>query len=287
MRKFLPVFAVAGTVLTWAAAFPAIRYCLRELAPLPLASMRFSLAALVALIWLAWFRPKLPSYRDLAIIAFCGALGIAAYNMLLNSGQTTVSPGAASFIVNTQPLFMVLLAFFFLGEKQNPWGWLGAALGFGGVALIASGQPGGLSFGMGASLIVGAALCAAIFSVLQRPLLARLGALQVTSLAIVSGALVLTPWLSAGVEATRQASFGTVGVLVFLALAPAWIGQICWSYAIKAYGAARAGLFLFLIPPCAILISWLFLGERPELVTLAGGALSISGVALVNTLGRR
>jgi drug/metabolite transporter (DMT)-like permease len=284
--KIWPACAIATTVLTWASAFPAIRYCLRELPPLPLASLRFTLAAVVALLWLAWSRPSIPSRRDLGMIVVCGALGIAAYNMLLNSGQTTVSPGAASFIVNTQPLFMVFLAVLFLGERLNVWSWLGAAIGFSGVALIASGQPGGLSFGTGASLIVAAAFCAAIYSVIQRSLVSRLGALQFTSLVIIAGALLLAAWLPAGIEAIRQASAGTIFALLFLAIVPAWIGLVCWTISIKFFGAARAGLFLFLIPPCAVLISWIFLGERPELVTLLGGSITITGVALVNLMGR-
>ena len=51
----------------------------------------------------------------------CGFLGIALYNALLNTGEQTVSAGAASFIVNTLPIFTALLAAVFLGERFNRW----------------------------------------------------------------------------------------------------------------------------------------------------------------------
>lgn len=283
----MPALAVAGTVLSWAASFPAISLALREMHPLPLASIRFALAALLALAWLAWKRPKGMSGRDYGVVAICGILGIALYNMLLNSGQATVSAGAASFIVNTQPLFMAALAVVFLKENFNRWSWVGAGLGLGGVATIASGQPGGFAFGAGAMLILGAAICAAVFSILQRPLFTRRDPIHVTALVLIAGAIALIPWLPAGWSQVLAASPATMGAVVFLAVAPAAIGQTCWTYALKSFGAARAGQFLYLIPPCAVALSWLMLREAPLPTTLLGGAMALAGVILVNTWGRR
>lgn len=287
MTNVLPALAVAGTVISWAASFAAIGLALREMQPLPMASIRFALASLLAIAWLFWRRPPRFAGRDLVMILICGALGIASYNVLLNSGQATVSAGAASFIVNTQPLFMVGLAVIFLKERFGIWAWAGALLALGGVAVIASGQPEGMTFGAGAMLIVGAALSAAIYSVLQRPLLARYDSISVTAAVIIAGTIALLPWLPAGVNQFAAGSASTVGAVLFLAIAPAAIGQTCWTYALKSFGAARAGQFLYLIPPCAVLFAWAGLGEVPALTTLIGGALALGGVITVNTLGRK
>ncbi|CAN7715364.1 DMT family transporter [Rhizobium sp. LjRoot98] len=283
----LPALAVAGTIISWSASFAAIGISLRELEPLPMASVRFALASFLALGWLLWQRQFRFPTRDLFVILICGVLGIAAYNMLLNLGQASVSAGAASFIVNTQPLFMVGLAVVFLKERFNAWAWCGALLALSGVAVIASGQPGGLVFGAGTILIVGAAASAATYSVLQRPLLARHNPLSVTAAVVLAGTVALCPWLPAGLEQLAAASQATVGAVVFLAVAPAAIGQSCWTYALKHFGAARAGQFLYLIPPCAMFFAWAGLGETPETRTLLGGALALGGVLAVNTLGRR
>lgn len=260
---------------------------LRDVAPLPLASIRFALASLLAIAWLVWRRPPRTNGSDLVIVAISGVVGIALYNMLLNSGQATVSAGAASFIVNTQPVFMAILAVLFLREAFNRWSWIGTALGLAGIAMIAWGQPGGLSFGAGSSLILGAALCAAAYSTMLRPLFARSDPMDVTAMMMICGALALLPWLSDGVRQTSAASADVVAAVVFLAVAPAAIGYACWTYAIKSFGAARAGQFLYLIPPLATLLAWAGLGETPGWTTLLGGALALSGVVLVNTWGRR
>lgn len=285
--RLLPVLAVLGTIATWAGSFPAIGIALRELDPLPLAAIRFALASLLAFGWLAWRRPARMARRDFGVVAVCGILGIAAYNMLLNTGQATVSAGAASFIVNTQPLFMAILAVLFLREAHNRWSWIGSALGLVGVGTIAWGQPGGLSFGAGTSLVLGAAICAAAFSVLQRPLFARYDPLHVTSLVLIAGAVALLPWLPAGIAQAAAASDSSVAAVLFLAVAPAAIGQTCWAYVIRAFGAARAGQFLYLIPPFATLLAFGLLGEIPGAVMLLGGTLALLGVVVVNTWGRR
>ncbi|WP_342364204.1 DMT family transporter [Terrarubrum flagellatum] len=282
----LPGLAVFGTVLTWAASFPAIGYALREIEPLPLASVRFAMAAILAGLLLAWRRPRMLSLRDNGVVLICGVLGIALYNVLLNSGQTTVSAGAASFIVNTQPLFMAVFAVFFLKETFSRWSWLGAALSFAGVAIIGSGQPGGFSFGAGSSLIIAAAACAAAYSVLQRPLFTRAAPMDITAFVLITGALALLPWLASGLNQAMNARPDTLFAVTFLAIAPALIGQTCWTYALKSFGAARAGQFLYLIPPASVLLAWFLLGEAPQWCTLAGGVLALSGVLIVNTWGR-
>jgi Permeases of the drug/metabolite transporter (DMT) superfamily len=283
----LPALAVAGTVLTWASSFPAIGLGLTGFDPLPMASVRFSLAAIVAIAWLVWGRSPKFSRRDLGVLAISGVIGIALYNILLNLGQTTVSAGAASFIVNSQPMFMAVLAVIFLKEAFNRWAWLGTMIGFLGLATIAWGQPGGLHFGAGSSLILGAAVAASVFSVLQRPLFARVEPLTVAAAVLLAGAIALLPFLPRGIEQFSQAAPDARYAVIFLAIAPSVIGQASWSYAIRHFGAARAGQFLYLIPPLATLIAWLLLGERPLLTTIVGGIATIAGVVIVNTRGRR
>ncbi|GAP64831.1 hypothetical protein MBSD_n0113 [Mizugakiibacter sediminis] len=40
--------------------------------------------------------------------------------------------------------------------------------------------------------------------------------------------------------------------------------------------------FIYLSPPIALLIGWLWLGERPDALTLLGGAITVGGVVLAN-----
>jgi drug/metabolite transporter (DMT)-like permease len=284
--SFAAYAAIAFTVLSWASAFPMIRVGLRELAPIPLASARFAIAAILIVAWLAWKRPPRPSASDALRIFLCGLAGIALYNITLNTGQQTVSAGAASFIVNTAPILTALLALFFLGERFTIWGWIGTVISFGGIAIIASGQPGGLTFGAGTTFILGSAICTASYFVLQKPLVAKYGAMPCAAYTMLIGALLLSPWLPSAATTLTTASHTTIGAVIALAVFPAALGYATWTFALGYFGAARASNFLYLIAPVATALAFAFAGEIPNAQTLIGGALSIAGVIIVNTRGR-
>jgi drug/metabolite transporter (DMT)-like permease len=278
--------AVAFTVISWAAAFPWIRIALNELAPIQLASARFAIAAILIVAWLAWTRPPLPSRSDALRMFLCGLAGIALYNFFLNTGQQTVAAGAASFIVNSAPILTALLALIFLGERFTVWGWIGTIISFCGIGVIASGQPGGLSFGAGSIFILCAAVCTGSYFVLQKPLVAKYGAMPCAAYTMLIGALLLSPWLPGATMTLTTASQTTIGAVVALAVFPAALGYATWTYALGYFGAARASNFLYLIAPVATALAFFFTGEIPNIQTIAGGALSIAGVIIVNTRGR-
>jgi drug/metabolite transporter (DMT)-like permease len=284
----LAASAVAFTVLVWASAFPLIRVAVRELAPLPLAAVRFAIAGALFVVWLAWARPRLPSLADSARFALCGLVGIALYNGLLNAGERTVSAGAAAFIINAVPMLTAILATAFLRERISTVGLAAMLTSSAGVVLIALDQPGGLSFGTGATMVLGAAACQATYFALLRPLVTRYGALQCTAYTFLAGALLLSPWFADGAAALASASVSraTIAAVVALGVFPGALGFVTWSYVLGQFGAVRATNFLYLVPPLATCLAVVLAGEFPGLRTLFGGAIAVAGVILFNARGR-
>ena len=129
--------AVALTVTLWASSFPAIRVALGAFSPGELAALRYLIASAALALYVVLRRPGWPMRGDLPRIGLTGVLGIAAYNLLLNTGELTVDAGTASFIVNTVPVFTAVFGLVFLYERFRAWGWIGMALSFAGVAVIA------------------------------------------------------------------------------------------------------------------------------------------------------
>jgi drug/metabolite transporter (DMT)-like permease len=278
MPPWKAYLAVATTVLVWAGSITGTKIGLEAIGAPELAALHFVVAAIPAALWLMISRQPWPKPVDGLRFAVCGAIGIALYNLLVNAGQLTVSPGAAGFIINTAPVFTALLAAAFLHEQFGLRGWLGTAICVGGVAIIAVGQPGGLRLGTGATWLVLAAICDAVLIIMQRPLIKRYGAARATAYTLMAGGLWLSPWLWSGVSEFVAAPMRNRVAVLYLGLAAGSIAYGTWFYALGKLGASRAAVFLYLISPIAMLIAFLIYRDRPTASMLVGGACTLTGV---------
>src|SRR5262249_55251625 len=74
-----------------------------------------------------------------------------------------------------------------------------------------------------------------------------------------------------------------IAEIIYLGIFPAAVAYLTFAYATKKLPAARVMSFLYLVPPLAMLLAWIYLSERPTLTSLLRGALAIPRVAIVNT----
>ena len=283
---FIGLAAVLITIIFWSSAFVVIRVCLGPLTPIELAAARYVPAGLIALVYLIIKRP-MPDLPDFIRLTIAAVLFIACYAVLLNIGETTVPAGPASFIINTMPVFTALIATFALGERFGRWGWIGTAISFAGVALIAAASKDGFKFDINAFLIVGAALCSAIASVIQKPILSRMPALSVTAWILFIGSIPLFPAIPATIRALETVPAVVGWSVAYLVIVPTVISYVTWAVALKRFSAARATNFLYGVPPLATLIGFVWLGETPSVIGAAGGIMAILGVVVVNVMRKR
>src|ERR1700686_3895481 len=152
------VVALTFTLIVWASAFAGIRAGLRGYSPANLAVLRFLIASTVLAIYAAIAHFRRPESRDIPGLVVTGAIGITFYNLALNYGETRVTAGAASLLIASTPIWTALAARLFLHEKLTAIGWGGVFVSFAGVAMIASGESGGVRFSPQALFILAAAV---------------------------------------------------------------------------------------------------------------------------------
>ena len=277
--KHKVIAAAVAALLFWASAFVGTRVVLATFSPGELALYRYGVASLTLALIACWLRPPLPAWRDLPRLSATGIIGIGIYGLALNYGQIEISAGAASFIVNTSPLFSVFFAGIILKERLNAAGWIGLVLGLCGVGLIALAEEGnGLSAGAG--LVFIAAICWAMYQIVQKPLLPRYGPLGVVCYAIWSGTLVLMPFFPSLLHTMQTAPASHHSIVLYLGILPGAVSFLAWSYLLAQLTVSKATPLLYLVPVLSIAIAWLAIGEKPAVLSVFGGLVAIAGVAL-------
>jgi drug/metabolite transporter (DMT)-like permease len=269
--------ALMVTILAWSSSFPAIRVALDSFSPAHVALLRYCVATLALGLCVWRSGAPLPPRRDLARIAVIGALGLGIYNVALAAGEVTVPAGTASLLIATAPIWMAVIAASIGRERIGRRAALGLVVGFAGVGVV---QGGGFALDGGVLLLLLAAALQAGYSMAQRPLVERHGAITFLFCAAASATLVLLPTAAGVPAALAAASPRALGAIVFLGLVPGALGYATWAYASTRVSTTAAGAALYLVPPCALLLGWLVLGETPAPSALAGGALVLAGVAL-------
>lgn len=275
--------ALSASVVFAASAFAGIRAGLEGFSPEALALLRFLGASVILAIYAALTRMALPRWGDVPAIAVAGFLAFSVYSVALNRGELTVPAGTAGLLIGSIPAFAAIWATLFFREKLGLWGWVGIAVSFCGVALISIGD--GMGIDSGALLVLLAALCASIYFVFQKPYVRRYGALAFTTYAIWAGTLFLLPFLPGLLAQAPHASVEPTLAVLYLGVVATPLAYGSFAYAVSRIQAYRVSTIESLVPVVAIFIAWVWLGEIPEILSLAGGGVAIAGVLLVNLRG--
>ncbi|MFG3656191.1 DMT family transporter [Streptomyces sp. NPDC047706] len=279
--QLLAAGAATVTVVLWASAFVSIRSAGAAYSPGALALGRLLSGALVLGVVLVVRGEGWPPREAWRGIAISGVLLFGFYMVALNWGEQQVDAGTAALVVNVGPILIALLGARLLGDPMPPRLLAGMAVSFAGAVTV------GLSMsGEGGSSVLGVALCllAAIAYaggvVAQKPALGRASVLQVTAFGCLVGAVCCLPFSWQLVTEAAAAPPTATLNMVYLGVFPTALAFTTWAYALSRTTASRMGATTYAVPALVVLMSWLALGEVPGLLTMAGGALCLAGVAV-------
>ncbi|MFC3550778.1 DMT family transporter [Lysobacter cavernae] len=287
------------TALCWATLPIALKLVLEVLDPITLTWFRFLVAAAFTAAWLG-ARGRLGGYRALgrrgaAMLALAALMLVGNYVFYLLGVQYT-TPANTQLLIQLAPLLMALGGIWVFGERFRTAQWLGLALLAVGMGLFFADQlvaaaraPG---YMLGSALVIVGAIVWAVYALLQKQLLVRLGSMQILLAIYVFASIALLPFAHPGALLRLDALHWAM--LAYCALNT--IGAYgAFAEALAHWEASRVSAILATTPllciaAAALVHAWWPQALAPERITALGwfgAALVVAGSAAVSLLNRR
>lgn len=310
-ERRLPAWVLAvGALLLfviWSNSFIAMSYLLggeaapRRLDWIGLTTARFAPAALLtgAYCLLVRRRESLELIRaHWRRLVVCALLVVPAYNLPLYYAQQSGVPApVASLTTTLVPLFVMVLAALFLGERLTARRVAGFAVAAAGMVLISLARRGEMvdAYPLLIAIAALAPLAWSSFSVLSKPLAGRASPLLWSYLVIACGGLFILPLLplGAGAQLARLDLTGWLAVL-YLTLPCTVLGFAVWTWLLRHLPATTVGLTVFLNPPLTTLSKILLAALFPAAFVFQvaprewlGGAVTLCGLGIALSRKRR
>lgn len=272
-------------VLLWSTGFIGAKFGLPYAEPLTFLTIRFALvAAVLAAVALATRAPWPTSWAAAGRIALAGLLVHGVYLSGVFSAIAKGLPaGVTALVVGLQPLVTAALSKPLLGERVSGRQWAGLLLGLAGVTLVVWDK---VRFDAEHRTALALAVMG-LFGITLGTIYQKRhgttmdlrsgGAIQYAATAALLG--LLAPWFETmRVEWTGSFIFALLWLAFVLS-----VGAIFLLFVLIRRGAAaRVASLFYLTPPVTAVIAWAMFDERLGLPALAGMAVAVAGVALVN-----
>lgn len=275
-RDLALVFLVCAA---WALNFLTSAYALRELPPFLFTALRM---ALLVLVLGPFLRPP-PRDQWPRLLAVATSLGVLHFGLAFWALRAAGNLSSPAIVMQSYVPMSALLAWWWLGER---FGWrTGLAIGvsFAGV-LVLGFDPLVLQQPMSLLLMLVAALCLAVGTVLMRPLRGLPMASQQGWIALVGllPLLLASAWLEPeGWQALRSASWVGWGGVAYSALVSSLLGHGLFYVLVQRHPVATVTPWLLLAPVGAVGLGILVYGDRPGPRLWLGGAMVLGGVLAV------
>lgn len=251
--------------------------------PLSIVFFRLLLAALLLGVFLLLAdRQKLVlAKRDIPAFLFYALFSGTLYNLFYFKAIQWTTVTTATVLLYTCPAFVIVIAYFLLGEKINRVKVISLFLTLSGIYLVVKGYDlGSLKVNVPGILFgIGAGFSFAVLSIMGRILTRRYHPLTLIFYSCVIGLLFLLMIKPGLLTAPMIFSPGQWLYLAYVAIFPTLLSNFLFYWGLKRVESGYAALAATSEPVVAVVLSWLILGEKLALLQVIG-ALAVLGAVI-------
>lgn len=286
-EKFKAYFALACVCFFWGTTYLALRIGVAHIPPFLFSGTRQVVAGIILIGWFLTKGNSFPPLKELWIHIVCGILMITFGNGLVGWAELYVSSGLAALICSLVPIWIILINIAArTSEPINLKIITGSLLGLSGLILIFSDNLkdfANLNYLHGIVAIFVANIAWAIGTVLNKNSKNKINPLFAAGIQVFSGGIVMLFWglVMEDLNAVNL-NFEGIGALVYLILFGTVLAFGAYIYALSKLPTTIVSLYAYINPLVAILLGWMILDEKLNLVVWIAFAITISGVYLVN-----
>ena len=273
----------------WGGAFVAIKIGLFDMPPLGAAALRFGITAVVLLAWARYQAVGLRhGWAEVKLLVILGLL-FCYGNMAVYIGTALTTSGRSAVFFSVQPLFIALLAPFFLpGDRLTTRKLCGLGLALVGIVVLFSAKLGGglTDAVIGDAIVLSSAVAIGVSGVITKRVAGRIHpvALVCWQTWIAWPILAVLSW---SFEADQVFILSTRAMvsIAYLSVISAAFGFVAYAWLIQRNSATRVAALTFLTPVFAVMFGWFLLDEHMGVVQLLGVAGVCFGIYVVNSSG--
>ncbi len=273
--------------LLWGVNFVVMKHAVSEIPPLALTGIRFTLAALPAMLFLP--KPPVPWH---ILLGFGLAFGVIKFGLLFTAFKFGMPSGLAALVLQMQAVFSIALAYVWFGEKPTQVQLIGLIVALCGAAVVMAGVRGEATV-LPVLLTLTAAIAWGFANMATKAATRRGVPIDMLSFAawtaLMPGLVMLAASLvvegpSAGIGALMHTTPLGLAALAYLIWPVSLFSGAVWGGLLTRNTLAAVAPFALLIPVIGLVCGWIVYGETIS-GTTAVGALMIGAGLLVTIVG--
>ena len=280
--------ALSATSLIWGTTWVAMKFGLKGLPPLELASIRQFIAGSIFIVFFLLKKEAIPTLQQFKKLFFLGILTFVLANALSTWSLKYISSGLGALIGALYPLSVVIIEYFFFKNKSiNAITIFGILLGIGGIVFVfydnAFGvHPTGYIFGLVLAII--AMLSWSLSSILiSRKYLQMNPYFGMGWQMLISSIIVgVFSYSTENLVSFQNISSTSWLSIIYLIIAGSIIAIVAFIYSLKHLNPAIAVLYAYINPLIAMITGTFLLNEKLTFTILFGSLITLVGVYLVN-----